>query len=74
MGAGVLPWTPVFPVGGVAAETVHAWIEAGADGFGLGSALAPPGRAPEEGGRRAYATVTGYDALVSEQTILADRS
>ncbi|MGZ3181401.1 MAG: 2-dehydro-3-deoxy-6-phosphogalactonate aldolase [Telluria sp.] len=40
----VLPaGTPVWPVGGVAPERMGEWIAAGADGFGIGSALYRPG-------------------------------
>lgn len=40
----VLPaGTLVWPVGGVEPETLAAWIAAGADGFGIGSALYRPG-------------------------------
>lgn len=34
---------PLLVVGGVTPETVPAWLAAGADGFGLGSALYRPG-------------------------------
>jgi 2-dehydro-3-deoxyphosphogalactonate aldolase len=33
---------PIYAVGGVAPETMGAWHEAGADGFGIGSALFRP--------------------------------
>lgn len=33
---------PIYAVGGVAPETLAAWREAGADGFGIGSALFKP--------------------------------
>jgi 2-dehydro-3-deoxyphosphogalactonate aldolase len=40
----VLPKGTLFvPVGGVDAETIPAWRDAGADGFGVGSALYRPG-------------------------------
>ncbi|MEO5972302.1 MAG: 2-dehydro-3-deoxy-6-phosphogalactonate aldolase [Sphingomicrobium sp.] len=44
---------PVLAVGGVTAETVRAWMDAGADGAGLGSALYAPGRSAEETAARA---------------------
>jgi 2-dehydro-3-deoxyphosphogalactonate aldolase len=45
----VLPkTTPVFPVGGVEPGNVAAWRAAGADGFGLGSALYKPGKTAAE--------------------------
>jgi len=34
---------PVLPVGGIDAATIPAWLKAGADGFGIGSALYRPG-------------------------------
>jgi 2-dehydro-3-deoxyphosphogalactonate aldolase len=37
---------PLIVVGGVTAESAPAWREAGADGFGLGSALFRPGQSP----------------------------
>lgn len=41
----VLPWgTPLMPVGGIAPDTMQVWHEAGAAGFGLGSALYRPGK------------------------------
>jgi 2-dehydro-3-deoxyphosphogalactonate aldolase len=45
----VLPkTTPVFPVGGVEPGNVAAWRAAGANGFGLGSALYKPGKTAAE--------------------------
>jgi 2-dehydro-3-deoxyphosphogalactonate aldolase len=45
----VLPGaTPVLVVGGVMADTMRPWIEAGADGFGLGSALYRAGQSATE--------------------------
>ena len=35
-------------VGGVGPESISPWLAAGADGFGLGSALYKPGQTPEE--------------------------
>jgi 2-dehydro-3-deoxyphosphogalactonate aldolase len=44
----VLPrGVPVLAVGGVTPETIGAWRAAGADGFGIGSALYRPGDTPE---------------------------
>ncbi len=39
----VLPEIPIFPVGGITAHAMAAYNQAGADGFGLGSALYRPG-------------------------------
>jgi 2-dehydro-3-deoxyphosphogalactonate aldolase len=47
--------TRFLPVGGITPETMTPWREAGAAGFGLGSALYKPGMAPAEVGSRAVA-------------------
>lgn len=52
----VLPkGTPILPVGGMAAETITPWHQAGAAGFGIGSSLYRPGDGPERVGTRARA-------------------
>jgi 2-dehydro-3-deoxyphosphogalactonate aldolase len=54
----VLPGgTRVLPVGGVTPETMEPWRDAGAAGFGLGSALYKPGFGAAEVGERARAFV-----------------
>jgi 2-dehydro-3-deoxyphosphogalactonate aldolase len=59
----VLPKTaPVFPVGGVEPGNIAAWRAAGADGFGLGSALYKPGRTAAEVGVQARAFVAAWRA------------
>ena len=51
---GVLPNTvPVLPVGGIAPDTMAPWLAAGAQGFGIGSALYAPGVDVDEVARRA---------------------
>ena len=50
---------PLLVVGGVKPETMAPWIEAGADGFGLGGGLYQPGQSAEETGRRTRAYVGG---------------
>lgn len=45
----------VLPVGGITPETMAPYIAAGANGFGLGSALYVPGRSADDIGRRARA-------------------
>lgn len=47
------PEMPVLPVGGMDEHTMPAWQEAGAAGFGIGSALYKPGRSAAEVGERA---------------------
>ena len=39
---------PLLVVGGVKADGLAAWLDAGADGFGLGSGLFKPGDTPEQ--------------------------
>ena len=48
---------PVLVVGGVKPEDMAKWREAGANGFGLGSGLYVPGRAPDDVHARAAAYV-----------------
>ena len=48
---------PVLIVGGVKPDNVPMWLEAGADGFGLGSALYKPGQTAVEVGAQARAFV-----------------
>ena len=43
----------LLPVGGIAPDTMTPYIAAGANGFGIGSALYAPGRAAAEVGHRA---------------------
>ena len=42
------PGTKVFAVGGVNADNMQSWLDAGADGFGLGSSIYKPGMTPDE--------------------------
>lgn len=50
----------LFPVGGITPETMAGFRAAGADGFGLGSALYRPGATPAEVGERARAFVAAW--------------
>lgn len=59
--------TRFLPVGGVAAETMRPWVEAGAAGFGLGSALYKPGMTAAEVGRHAAAFVAAWGAAAGAQ-------
>ncbi|AIF46612.1 2-dehydro-3-deoxy-6-phosphogalactonate aldolase [Dyella japonica] len=45
----------VLPVGGIAPDTMGPWLAAGANGFGIGSALYAPGRAAGDVAARARA-------------------
>lgn len=53
---------PVLVVGGVQADGMKPWRDAGASGFGLGSGLFVPGRAPDDVHKRALAYVAGLTA------------
>ena len=45
----VLPkGVPLLAVGGITPDSMAAWLEAGADGFGLGGGLYTPGQSPED--------------------------
>jgi 2-dehydro-3-deoxyphosphogalactonate aldolase len=58
----VLPaGTLCFPVGGVGPANFAQWLKAGADGFGVGTALYTPGMSPDEVRRRAEEIVAAYD-------------
>jgi 2-dehydro-3-deoxyphosphogalactonate aldolase len=48
---------PLLVVGGVKPETMRAWLEAGADGFGLGGGVYRPGQSVEETAAKARAYV-----------------
>lgn len=50
---------PLIVVGGVTPATMKPWLDAGADGFGLGSGLYTPGRSVEEVALAARAYVEG---------------
>jgi len=59
----VLPKTlRVLPVGGIAPDNMQPWRDAGADGFGLGSALYKAGFSAAQVGERAAAFVRALQA------------
>jgi 2-dehydro-3-deoxyphosphogalactonate aldolase len=59
----------LLPVGGIAPEVMAPYLAAGADGFGLGSALYRAGLTPEAVARRAEAFATAYrDFAASDAT------
>ncbi|MEO5773975.1 MAG: 2-dehydro-3-deoxy-6-phosphogalactonate aldolase [Sphingomicrobium sp.] len=51
--------TPLFVVGGVSPTNMQPWLDAGADGFGLGSGLYKPGQPATETAEKARAYVEG---------------
>lgn len=60
----VLPkTTPIYAVGGVDPGSIQTWRDAGANGFGIGSALYKPGVSAEEAGRRATAFVGAWKTV-----------
>ena len=58
------PGTALIPVGGVTPETAPAWLDAGAAGVALGSALYSPSRQP----RLAAAALAGCARLLAGRT------
>jgi 2-dehydro-3-deoxyphosphogalactonate aldolase len=54
---------PIIPVGGINVESFKPWVEAGASGFGLGSALYRAGVSAGEIARAANRMITGWKAL-----------
>ena len=60
----VLPKTvPVFPVGGVTPDNMKDFLDAGAAGFGIGSAVFKPGDTPEIVYKKARAFVEGWEDI-----------
>ena len=53
---------PLIVVGGVKPDSLVAWREAGADGFGLGSGLYKPGQSPAETAEKARSYMAGLGA------------
>lgn len=53
----------MLPVGGITPETMAPYVAAGANGFGLGSALYAPGRSADDVGRRARAFTHAWKTL-----------
>ena len=53
---------PVYAVGGAGPANFAQWVNAGASGFGIGTALYTPGTTPAEITARAAAIVAAHDA------------
>lgn len=56
------PGTPLWPVGGVAPDTLAPWLAAGATGFGIGGQLYTPGVSAAELAKRAGQFVAAWRA------------
>jgi 2-dehydro-3-deoxyphosphogalactonate aldolase len=54
--------THLFPVGGITVENLAAYVTAGADGFGIGSALYRPGASPDAVATEARRFVAAFRA------------
>lgn len=54
---------PLFAVGGIGPDTMAPWLQAGANGFGLGSALYKAGATTQEIAANARAFAQGWAAL-----------
>jgi 2-dehydro-3-deoxyphosphogalactonate aldolase len=57
------PGTKVLPVGGIDATNMAAWREAGAAGFGIGSAIYKSGDTPEIAAAKARALLSAASKL-----------
>ncbi len=67
LGAVLPPATRLFPVGGITPGTMAAYVAAGADGFGLGSALYRPGMTPADVARTAAVFAGAWSELAAGQ-------
>ena len=58
----------LFPVGGVAPDTLAAWHQAGATGFGIGSSLYKPGKSAQAVQTDAQAFAQAWQLLIEPKT------
>jgi len=58
---------PLLPVGGIAPERMADYVVAGADGFGIGSALYAPARNAADTSHRAHAFVEAWRDIARER-------
>lgn len=64
----VLPQnTRLLPVGGITPQTMESYLDSGADGFGLGSALYAPGMSSAQVEERARGFVDAWQRLKSRE-------
>ena len=56
------PTVPLLPVGGITPDNMAAYRQAGASGFGIGSALYRPGRSAEQTAQAAQAFIATWRA------------
>lgn len=65
----------VYPVGGIGAGDIKAWLEAGANGFGFGAEIYSKGRSAAESARRAGELMDAYrQAMLEGASIDSDIS
>lgn len=58
------PAVPVYAVGGAGPDNFGQWRAAGANGFGIGTALYTPGLTAKEVGEKARKLVSAYDEVM----------
>ena len=58
--------TQVYAVGGAGPENFAQWVRAGANGFGIGTALYAPGLTAAEVATRARTIVTAHDEAIAK--------
>jgi 2-dehydro-3-deoxyphosphogalactonate aldolase len=59
------PAVPVYAVGGAGPDNFGQWRAAGANGFGIGTALYTPGLTAKEVGEKARKLVSAYDEVMA---------